>query len=323
MKIAFFEITDLEKEKFSESFKDYDLLFFNDLIQNVDLNKYKSCDIICTFIYSKVSENILKECQRLKAVLTRSTGTDHVDKLYCEKNNIEVKNVPTYGENTVAEHTMALLLSISRKIEKSFARIREGEFSTVGLQGFDLKGKTIGLIGCGRIGLHFARMAKSFGMNVLVYDINPDAFLADVIGYSYVTLDKLFKSSDIISLHAPYNNSTHHIINEDSINKMKDGVVIINTARGGLIDTNSLLKAVNSGKISGVGLDVIEGEGALVEETIFNSPVAGAAKLIKQNQKLMTNDNVVITPHNAFNSTEAVNRIINTTIQNIKIISNK
>jgi len=320
MKIAFFEITDLEKEKFSENLTNYELLFFEDLIQNVNPSEYKNCDVICTFIYSKVSEDILKVCENLKAVLTRSTGTDHLNVKYCEDNNILVKNVPFYGENTVAEHTMALLLSISRKIEKSFLRIREGEFSTVGLQGFDLKDKTIGLIGAGRIGLHFARMARAFGMNVIVSDPRKDDFMADLIGFNYVTLDKLYKTSDIISLHAPYNESTHHMINEETINKMKDGIVIINTARGGLIDTNSLLKALDSGKVSGAGLDVIEGEGELVEETIFNSPAPGAAKRIKQNQKLMANENVVITPHNGFNSVEAVNRIINTTIENIKSV---
>lgn len=321
MKIAFFEITELEKKRFSESLTNYELLFFDDIIQNVDTKEFNTCDIICTFIYSKVSEDILKDCPNLKAVLTRSTGTDHIAVNYCKENNVSVKNVPQYGENTVAEHTMALLLSISRRIGESLKRIRkDGEFSTVGLQGFDLKGKTIGLIGCGRIGLHVAKMAKGFGMNVIVTDLNPDSFVAEVVGYSHVTLDKLLKTADIISLHAPYNEGTHHIINEESINKMKDGVVIINTARGGLIDQASLLKAIDSGKIGGAGLDVVEGEAALVEETIFNSPVAGAAKIIKQNQQLMANEKIIVTPHNAFNSLEAVNRIIATTIQNIRSV---
>ena len=322
MKIAFFEITKLEQERFTEELKGYELLFFNDIVQNVDTELYKDVDVICTFIYSKITDATLSQCTNIKAVLTRSTGTDHIDMSYCKSNDIIVKNVPFYGENTVAEHTMALLLSLSRKIAESLKRIREeGEFSTTGLQGFDLKGKTIGLIGCGRIGLHVARMASAFGMNVIVYDIHKDEFMAELINFKYVTLDALYKNSDIISLHVPLLPATHHMINDETIAKMKDGVVIINTARGDLINTNSLLKAIDNRKIYGAGLDVVEGEGALVEETIFNSPVSGAAKIIKQNKTLMANEHVVVTPHNGFNSYEAVNRIIATTLQNIKSIN--
>jgi len=319
MTIAFFEATDLEKEKFSEELKEHNLLFFEDKIQNIDANLYNTCDIISVFIYSKVNENTIGGCQNLKLITTRSTGTDHIDFDYCKKSKIKVKNVPSYGENTVAEHAMALLLSLSRKIDKSIKRIREeGEFSTEGLQGFDLQGKTIGLIGAGRIGLHFARMAKSFGMKVKVYDINKDDFIASVLGFTYCRLETLLKESDIISLHVPYNEHTHHLISNDTLSQMKDGVVIINTARGGLIDTESLLNAIESGKVSGAGLDVVEGEELLLEEGVFNkSLIKNAAKLIAQNKKLMVNENVVVTPHNGFNSAEAVDRIIFTTLENI------
>ena len=317
MKIAFFEITNLEKEKFEKAFPNDELVFFENEIQNVDLTKYEDSNILCIFVHSEITKEILKNIPNLKLICTRSTGVDHIDLEACKEKNIEVKNVPTYGENTVAEHTFALMLSLSRKIHKSYVRSIEGKFSTEGLQGFDLKDKTIGIIGGGRIGLHVARISKGFGMHVRVYDINRDNFLAELINFKYVELDELFATSDIVSLHVPLNKYTEHMINKDSIKKFKDGALLINTARGGLVDTSALIEALKSGKLSGAGLDVIEGEEYLIEENIFNSPVEKAAKLIVESKQLLNNENVVLTPHNAFNSVEAVNRIIDTTIENI------
>lgn len=317
MTIAFFEITDMEKEKFETAFPNEKLFFFENTIQEVDIEKYKDADVISLFIHSMASKNILSNLKNLKLVTTRSTGTDHIDLDYCNENNISVKNVPLYGENTVAEHTFALILALSRKIHSSYVRSIQGNFSTEGLQGFDLQDKTIGIIGGGRIGLHVARIAKGFGMHVRVYDIKQDHFLAELINFKYVSLDELYKTSDIISLHVPLNKHTEHMINAESIKKFKKGALLINTARGGLVNTDDLIKAIDDKIISGAGLDVIEGEELLVEENIFNSPIEKAAKLIVNSKILLDNENVVITPHNAFNSVEAVNRIIDTTITNI------
>lgn len=317
MIISFFEVTNKEVEKFKKAFPNDECKFFEEEIHNVDIDKYSDSDILSVFIYSKVSKDIMEKCPNLKLVCTRSTGTDHINLEYAKERNIQTRNVPLYGENTVAEHTFALILSLSRKINKSYHRVLSGKFTTDGLQGFDLKDKTIGLIGGGRIGLNVVRMARSFGMHVRVFDINKDTFLAEILNFKYVDLDELFSTCDIISLHVPYNKHTHHIINQESIEKMKDDVVIINTARGGLVDTDSLIKAIDSGKVSGAGLDVLEGEEYLVEENLINSPVEKAAKLIVQSRRLLDNENVVITPHNAFNSREALDRIIQTTIENI------
>lgn len=317
MKIAFFETTEHERHMFEEAFKENNLVFFEEEIQNVDIDKFKDADIISVFVHSKVSEDILDEMTNLKMITTRSTGVDHIDSNYCKEKEIAIKNVPLYGENTVAEHTFALILSLSRKIHKSYIRTINGNFSPDGIQGFDLEDKTLGIIGGGRIGLHVARMAKSFGMHVRVYDIKEDEFLAELINFKYVSLDDIYKDSDIISLHVPLNDATYHMINKDSIKKFKKGAVLINTARGGLVDTEIVLNALEDGTLSGVGLDVIEGEELLLEENIFNSPVEKAGKLIAESKKLLENENVVITPHNAFNSIEAVNRIINKTIENI------
>ena len=317
MVITFFEINDIEKERFSKKLTGHTLRFFEDTIQNIDINEYLDSDVISVFIHSKVDKEKINNCTNLKLIATRSTGTDHIDIQYANTMKIQVKNVPLYGENTVAEHTFALMLSLSRKIHESYVSTVKGKFSTAGLMGFDLKNKTIGIIGGGRIGLHVARMARSFGMHVRVYDINQDAFLAELINFKYVTLDELLAISDIISLHVPLNIDTTHMINKKSISKMKDGVVIINTARGGLINNTDLIDGLDSGKVYGAGLDVLEGEEFLFEENISNSPIENAAKIIVESKLLSEKPNVVITPHNAFNSIEAVHRIIDTTIDNI------
>jgi len=317
MVITFFEINDIEKERFSKNLTGHTLRFFEETIQNVEQEKYIDSDVISVFIHSKVDEKMIDKCENLKLIATRSTGTDHIDLNYTNSKNIQVKNVALYGENTVAEHTFALMLSLSRKIHESYIETARGNFSTTGLMGFDLKDKTIGIIGGGRIGLHVARMARSFGMHVRVYDIHKDNFMAELINFKYLPLDELLKVSDIISLHVPLNTHTHHIINKESISKMKDGVIIINTARGGLINNTDLIGALEDGKIYGAGLDVLEGEEFLFEENISNSPIENAAKVIVESTLLSKMPNVVITPHNAFNSIEAVHRIIDTTIENI------
>jgi len=320
MIISIFEATELEKKHFQEKLQGHILNFFEQAIQSVDKQEYIDSNVISVFVHSKVTEKNIKNCKNLKMVCTRSTGIDHIDKEYLEHNNIVLKNVPLYGENTVAEHTFALMLALSRKINESYTNTINGLFSTDGLMGFDLKDKTIGIIGGGRIGLHVARMARSFGMHVRVYDINQDNFLAEIINFKYLNLDELLKVSDIVSLHVPYNKDTHHMINTDSITKMKDGAILINTARGGLVDTQSLITALRNGKLYGAGLDVLEGEEFLSEESIIDLPAENAAKIIKQNKDLTNLSNVVITPHNAFNSIEAVIRIINKTVENIQTL---
>ncbi|MBR5228121.1 MAG: hydroxyacid dehydrogenase [Clostridia bacterium] len=317
MVISVFETTEIEKEKLKNGLKGHTLKFFDEPIQNVDNSEYIDSSVICVFVHSKVDATAIEGCKNLKLVCSRSTGIDHIDKTLLDKLGIELKNVPLYGENTVAEHTFALMLALSRKINESFIRTKDGDFSTEGLMGFDLKDKTIGIIGGGRIGLHVARMARSFGMHVRVYDIKQDNFLAEIINFKYLPLDELLKVSDIVSLHLPYNEQTHHIIDEKAINLMKKSALIINTARGGLINTEHLLQALKQKNIYGAGLDVLEGEEFLIEDSVLSSPAENATKIINQNSDLTKLPNVVITPHNAFNSIEALDRIIQCTVKNI------
>jgi D-lactate dehydrogenase len=254
-----------------------------------------------------------------------STGYDHISTADCKKKGIAVCNVPYYGENTVAEHTFGLIITLSRNIHKSYVRTLRNDFSIEGLTGFDLKDKTIGIIGGGHIGLHVARMARAFGMHVRVFDINRDSFLEEVINFKYTPLDELLKISDIITLHVPYNKHTHHLINKDNIREFKKGAILINTSRGAVVDTDALHQALKTRKIGGAGLDVIEGEEYIKEENELLESGRNPQKwrAIVRDHKIFDMDNVVFTPHNAFNSKEALIRILDVTIENIQAFLDK
>ncbi|MDO8740776.1 MAG: hydroxyacid dehydrogenase [Candidatus Woesearchaeota archaeon] len=319
MKIAFFEMEDWEKEYIKKKLKG-NILFFNDELNEKNINQVKDFDILSVFIYSKINSNTLNNLKKLKLIATRSTGYDHIDIEECRKRKIAVANVPYYGENTVAEHTFALILSLSRKIHRAYEKTVRGDFSLEGLRGFDLKGRTIGIIGAGHIGLHVIRIANGFEMNVLAYDVKRDAKLAKKFGFKYASLNELLKNSDIISLHAPYNKATHHLINKNNIKLIKKGSILINTARGSLVETEALVEALDRGILSGAGLDVLEEEQLVKEESELlskNYPIE-TLKTVIQNHTLLKRENVIITPHNAFNSIEALQRILDTTIENIK-----
>ncbi len=323
MKIAFFEIPKWESKYLSERLKKHNLKFYENPLNEKNLNEIKDCEILSPFIYSKIDTSILKKLPKLKLIATRSTGTDHINIEECKNLKIEVKNVPLYGENTVAEHTFALLLSLSRNINKSYKKNLMDDFSIDDLMGFDLKDKTIGIIGGGNIGMNVAKIAKGFQMNVLVYDITKKNELSKSIGFRYSELNNLLKNSDIISLHIPYNKFTHHLINKKSISLMKKGAIIINTSRGGIIDTDALFIALDKGLLGGAGLDVIEGEHLIQEEKqlLYEKTNSEKWREIVRARRILKMDNVIFTPHNAFNSKEALTRILDSTIKNINSFS--
>lgn len=319
-RIAFFELEQWEKEHFSKNLKNCDLIFIDDHLNEKNVNDAKGADAIGIFIYSIISKKILEKLPNLKLIVTLSTGFDHIDLEECKKRKIMVCNVPHYGENTVAEHTFALILNLTRKIHKAYDRTVKGDFSLDGLRGIDLQGKTIGVVGTGGIGQHVIRIAKGFEMNVVAYDKFENKKLAKSLGFRYAGMDELLKNSDIITLHVPYNKSTHHLINKSAISRMKKGVLMINTARGQVIETSALLYGLESCKIGGAGLDVLEGECFIKEEKQILSKhflKECDLKTVLQNHILLKQDNVIITPHNAFNSWEALHRILDTTILNI------
>jgi len=324
MKIAFFGLMDwkeniLSKIKEESDIEKINILFFDDKIEE-HLEEIKDVDALACFIYTKITKDVITKLDKLKFIATLSTGFDHIDLKECKKRGILVSNVPVYGSNTVAEHTFALLLTISRNVQKAYSRAIEGNFSIDSLMGFDLYGKTIGIVGTGNIGINVARIAKGFGMNIVAYDLFKKDALAKEIGFEYVEYLELLEKSDVITFHLPYNEHTHHILNQENVKKIKKGAIIINTARGALIDTKALLSELKSGRIGGCGLDVLEGEIDIKDDTAVlseNYPVE-KIKTVVLNNMLLKNHNIVVTPHIAFYSKEAIGRIIDTTLKNIK-----
>ncbi len=323
-KIAFFEIEPWEKDYLKSQLKEYDLIFSEEKIDPNNLDKISDINILSPFVYSSVDKKIIDSLKSLKYIATRSTGFDHIDLKFCKKNNIAVSNIPTYGENTVAEHTFALILALSRRIYDSIERTKREDFSIYVLAGFDLKEKTLGVVGTGNIGKHVIRIAKGFGMEVLAYDIKKDQKLAERMGFKYVALNYLFKNSNIITLHVPYNKSTHHLINLETVKLFKKNSYLINTSRGGVCDTTALLQGLKDEIFAGLGLDVLEEECFIKEERELITPDFSKKcdlRTILENHILINQPKVIVTPHNAFNSKEALIRILDTTIENIKSFS--
>ncbi len=322
MKIGVFELEPWEERYFKKELKGHSLIFGDHLTLKT-VSKVKNCDAIVIFIHSKITKEILDQLPKVKLITTLSTGYNHIDIKECKKRKITVCSVPRYGENTIAEHAFGLLLGLSKRIVDGVQRARKKKFDSVGLVGFDLCGKTFGVIGVGNIGKHAIQMAKGFDMKVIAYNRSKDKKLAKKLGFKYVTKDYLLRNSDIISLHLPLTKDTQHIINKTAINKMKD-TVLINTARGALIDTNALTKGLESGKIKALGADVLEGEEFLIDQRELTRSKAKRRdlKILKKNHKLLKKHNVIITPHSAANTEEATKRILNTGISNIKAFIN-
>lgn len=282
--------------------------------------KDDTAEALCVFIDSPIGETELERFPALKLIATRSTGFDHIDLAATKARSITVVTVPSYGENTVAEFAFALLLALSRRIPEAEAVVKGGGFSPAGLRGFDLAGKTIGVVGCGHIGMHMIKMANGFGMNVLGFDTRPNEDMARENNFTYASLPDILAQSDIISLHVPYNAHTHHLINSQNITTLKKGAYLINTSRGAVVETSALVEALKNGTLAGAGLDVLEEEGDMADETMLLTqphPSEASLKTALANHYIIEHPRVIVTPHTAFNTTEAVTRILDTTIGNM------
>lgn len=318
MKILCVDVNKWERPYIESFAKDHEVFIYEESLSLEMMKEHSDVEIISVFIYSKLSRETLRQFPHLRMIATRSTGYDHIDLEYCKEHNVTVCNVPFYGENTVAEHTFALILALSRNIHKSYLRTRANDFSIDGLIGFDLMGKTMGVIGAGHIGQHVIRIAKGFGMKVLAYDTHEDISLSEVLGFTYTDIPKLLQESDIVTLHVPYNKHTHHLIDEKALSMMKSGALLINTSRGAVVDTEALLRYLEKGVLGGVGLDVIEGEEMILEEKqMLYEHHEKQLQTLAKDMILMHKENVVYTPHIAFFSQEAVARIICTTLENV------
>ncbi len=321
MKIVAFEVEDWEADAFGELSDDHGIETTDAALRPSNAGDYADAEIISTFINSQLGKNVLEQFDKLKMIATRSTGFDHIDLDHCRERGIVVANVPDYGANTVAEHVFGLLLTISHRLEEAIDRTRKGDFSPRGLQGFDLKGRTLGVVGTGDIGMSVIRIARGFDMEVLAFDIAPDEDAAKEFGFRYRTFDEVLGESDVITLHVPANDKTHHLINDEAFGKMGEGAVLINTARGEIVDIRAMARALAEGRLSAAGLDVLPEEPVIREEAeLLRSVYEREHNLetLLANHVLTHMRNVVVTPHSAFNTREAVRRIIDTTTANIR-----
>jgi len=318
---VFFDLEGWEEPYLREQLPDVEVRGLRELLLPGKLGPTADADIVSVFIMSRVTADVIQAIPGLRLVACRSTGFDHVDLAAAAARDITVSNVPYYGENTVAEHTLALILALSRNVHRAYVRTIAGNYSLDGLRGFDLQGKRLGVIGAGSIGLHVIRMAKGFGMEVVASDLRQNRLIADVLGFQYVDLDELLATSDVISLHLPYSPGAHHLLNRERLAKVKRGALLINTARGPLVDTDALLWALDVGILGGAGLDVFEGEDMVNREEQLLATPEGAEEQLRAAMRLhllQRRENVVLTPHIAFNSHEAVRRILDTTVSNIQ-----
>lgn len=320
MRVAFFEVKEWERMFLQERLPGDMTHFESGVLPPTPSLPLRDVDALSVFIYSRVTQEMLAALPNLRLIATRSTGYDHIDLEACRRRGVVVSNVPSYGENTVAEHTMALLLMLTRKVHQSVLQMRSGHVNMAQLTGFDLQGKTMGVIGAGHIGLHVIRIARGFGMRVLAQDVRRDPFLADLLGFEYVDLPRLLAEGDIVTLHCPLTLETHHLLGREQFALMKRGALVINTARGGLVDTDALVESLETGHLGGAGLDVLEGEELIKEERqLLQEPVnVEHLRTAVRNRVLLAREDVVFTPHNGFNSREALTRILEVTLANLE-----
>ena len=315
-KIAFFgakpyDIASFDKvnEKYN-----YDIRYYKGHLNPNNVVLTQDTDAVCIFVNDTVDAAVIDAMvdNGVKLLALRCAGFNNVD-LKAAKGKLPVVRVPAYSPYAVAEYSLALMLSLNRKIHRAYWRTRDGNFSLNGLMGFDMHGKTIGIIGTGKIAKILIRLLKGFGMRILAYDLYPDMKFAGEEGISYVSLDELYRESDIISLHCPLTDQTKYMIDKDSIDKMKEGVMIINTGRGQLINTNDLIEGLKEKKIAAAGLDVYEEEGEYFYEDKSD-------KIIDDDvlARLLSFNNVIVTSHQAFFTKEALHNIAETTLQNIE-----
>ncbi len=311
-KIAFYDTKPYDEEFFREANKnnEFNIKFFESKLNADTAQLAKGCDGVCAFVNDTIDENVINTLYELgvKIIAMRCAGYNNVDFKKCF-NKIHITRVPSYSPYAVAEHAMAMILMLNRKLHKAYIRTRDFNFSLNGFLGFDLKGKTIGIVGTGKIGQVFSDICSGFGMRILGYDLYP----AKDTKIEYTDLDTIYKEADIISLHCPLTDDTMYMINREAIGKMKEKVMIINTSRGQLIDTDALLEGLKDGKVGAAGLDVYEEEAELFFEDFSN-------KIILDDilSRLVTLPNVLITSHQAFFTREALSNIAETTLDNLR-----
>ena len=317
MKITLFGTQPYDRESFDRIRDAYgfDVTYHRSHLNAGNVALAEGADVVCIFVNDTADAATVARLSQLgvRLIALRCAGFNNVDLLSAAQHGIPVVRVPAYSPHAVAEHAVALMLSLNRKIHRAYWRTRDGNFSLHGLLGFDLYGKTAGIVGTGKIARIVIRILLGFGMEVLAYDPYPDGVFARETGIAYVSLDELYRRSDIITLHCPLTNETKHLVNETSIARMKRGVMIVNTGRGQLIQTEALIEALKSKQVGAAGLDVYEEEGDYFYEDRSDSIIDDDTLA-----RLLLFPNVIVTSHQAFFTVEAMHNITETTLQNIK-----
>lgn len=315
-KVAFFSTQVYDQVFFKKYNTDfgYELDFFETQLNEQTVKLISNTDVVCVFVNDVVNASVIQQLaeKKVKIIALRCAGFNNVDLEAAKKHNVKVCRVPAYSPEAVAEHAMAMILTLNRKTHKAYNRVREQNFSLNGLLGFDLHGKTVGIIGTGNIGKAFAKIITGFGCKVLAFDIVTDSEM-EKNGVTFVSLETIFKESDIISLHCPLNEKTKHLIDKKSLSIMKEHVMIINTSRGALIQTSDVIKALKKGKVGYLGIDVYEQEEKLFFRDLSEDIIQDDAI-----QRLMSFPNVLVTAHQAFFTNEALTQIALVTFNNIE-----
>ena len=321
MKVAVFDTHHFERSPLREANQkfNHELVFLETRLSSTTASLSAGFTVVSSFANDQLDSAALEilSASGVKLIALRSAGFNHVDLVAADRNGIQVVRVPAYSPFSVAEHAVCLIMALNRKIHRAYARVRELNFNLDGLVGFDLHGKTVGVIGAGRIGAAFCRIMHGFGCRILIYDLEKNPSLNDLSSIEYVSLEKLYESSDIVSLHVPLTPETRHLIDLITLGKMKKGVMLINTSRGALIDTNALVQSLKSGHIAAAGLDVYE-----EEENVFFNDLSGKVLQDDLLARLLTFPNVLITSHQGFLTAEALQGIAETTLMNISDFEN-
>ncbi len=325
MQIAFFEVAPYERARVEAAeFPGHEVRIVSEALGPQTVARAAEAEILSVFIYSRVTQALLDQMPKLKFIVTRSTGHDHIDVAACRNRGVEVTYVPSYGENTVAEHAFALILALARNLPTAIRKTRGMDFSLEGLEGIDLMGKTLGVVGAGKIGRQALRIGRGFGMEAIAFDPHEQPELAAKEGFRYVPLDELLMQADIVSLHAALVPETHHLIGEEQLRRMKPTALLINTARGPIVDTEALCRAMHEGWIAGAGLDVLEGEELIKDEAelLHRSLSQTQLRQLAFCHALLRHENVIVTPHSAFFTREGVQRLVDISLDNIRAFLN-
>ena len=317
MRIAVFDTHAYDRQSLTSANARFghDLTFFEPRLTRETASLAAGFPAVCSFVNDRLDRAALTTLhgEGVRLIALRSAGYNHVDLEAAAALGIAVVRVPAYSPHAVAEHAVALLLTLNRKIHRAYNRVREANFSLDGLVGMDLVGKTAGIVGTGRIGTAVTRILHGFGCRVLAFDVDPDEHLAAEVGFSYTDLDMLYREADIISLHIPLTPSTHHLIDASAIGRMKPGVMLINTGRGALLDTRALIVGLKSGRVGAAGLDVYE-----VEEGVFFRNLSDQVLQDDTLARLLTFPNVLITSHQGFLTREALASLAETTLDSVR-----